>query len=170
MQSHLLYCFKRFNPELPTWDDLVVGYDFSFLEPLEIQTWAKEQGCRGEAVEAMMSLSGLALLDFEIHLWRAVAEQTGKTPRPGNLRWIRAQDRWRLALLKDALAMELTPAALAKSIEVIYDRVGSPEDMLALFTPAAPWTGKSATVDVQAVVAFLMKMEKRRDQDAVKTA
>lgn len=170
MQSHLLFLFKRFNPEPLTWDDLVVGYDFSFLEPLEIQTWAKAQAFEGEAVSAMMTLSGLSMLDFEAHLWRACAEQTGKTPRPGNLRWIRAQDRWRLALLKDALAMELTPAALAKSIEVIYERVGCPEDMLALFTPAAPWTGKSATVDVQAVLAFLMRMEKRRDQDALKTA
>jgi hypothetical protein len=35
--------------------------------------------------------------------------------------------------------------------------------MPALFTPAAPWTGKSATVDVQAVLAFLMRMERRAE-------
>lgn len=159
MQSHLFYMFKRFNPGPAGWEDIVVGYDFSFLEPPEIQAWGREMGFQGEAVEALLALEGLALLTFEAHLWRACAEQTGKTPRPGNLRWIAAQDRWRMALLKDALAMDLTPAALAKTIEVIYERVGCPEDMLALFHPAAAWTGKAPTVDLPAVDAFLTRMD-----------
>lgn len=159
MQSHLFFVFKRFNPGPVGWEDIVVGYDFSFLEPQEIQAWVREMGFTGEAVAALSDLEGLRLLDFEAHLWRACAEQTGKTPRPGNLRWIRAQDRWRMALLKDTLAMDLTAAALAKSIEVIYERVGCPEDMLALFNPAAAWTGKAPTVDLPAVGAFLTRMD-----------
>lgn len=161
MQSHLFFVFKRFNPGPVGWEDIVVGYDFSFLEPQEIQAWALEMGFAGEAVAALVQLEGLRLLDFEAHLWRACAEQTGTTPRPGNLRWIRAQDRWRMALLKDTLAMDLTSAALAKSLEVIYERVGCPEDMLALFSPAAAWTGKAPTVDLPAVGAFLTRMDAR---------
>ena len=161
MQSHLFYMFKRFNPGLVGWEDIVVGYDFSFLEPPEIQAWVLETGFEGEAVTALLELEGPRLLDFEAHLWRACAEQRGKTPRPGNIRWNAAQDRWRMALLKDALAMDLTPAALAKTIEVIYERVGCPEDMLALFSPAAAWTGKQPTADLPALGAFMSRIEQR---------
>ncbi len=36
MQSHLFYMFKRFNPGLVSWEDIVVGYDFSFLERINV--------------------------------------------------------------------------------------------------------------------------------------
>lgn len=159
MQSHLFYMFKRFNPGPVSWEDVIVGYDFSFLEALDIQTWVREMGFSGEAVEALLALEGPRLLDFEAHLWRACAEQRGKTPRPGNIHWIGAQDRWRMALLKDALAMDLTPAALAKTLEVIYERVGCPEDMLTLFSPAAAWTGKAPTADLPALGAFIRRLD-----------
>ena len=135
-----------------TWDDLVTGYDFGFLTSLEIQIAAPGEG---EAVQRLRALEGSALRDFEAHLWAACAEAVGKTPRPGSSRWAQAQDRWREALLREALATDSTAAQLARSVERLYEQVGCPEDMLGMLRPSQGWSGIPATVDPAAVQRFL---------------
>lgn len=137
-----------------TWDDLVTGYDFGFLTSLEIQSTAPGLG---PAVVRLRALEGSALRTFEAHLWAACAEAIGKTPRPGSARWSKAQDRWRDALLHEALATESTTAQLAKSVERLYEQVGCPEDMLIMLKPSQRWSGTPATVDPAAVEQFLRR-------------
>ena len=141
-----------------TWDDLVTGYDFGFLTSLEIQLAAPGAG---EALQRLRTLEGSALRDFEAHLWAACVEAVGKTPRPGSSRWARAQDRWREAVLRDALATESTPAQLARSVERLYEQVGCPEDMLGMLRPSQGWSGIPATVDPSAVQRFLDRTRDR---------
>ena len=146
-----LLAFRRTHGE-PTWDDLVTGHDFGFLEQAEIQACAAGEG---QAVLRLRALAGEALRTFEAHLWAACAEATGKTPRPGSSRWAQAQDRWREALLREALATESTAANLAQRVERLYEQVGCPEDMLLMLTPSRAWSGTPATVDPAAVQRFL---------------
>ena len=146
-----LLAFRRTHGE-PTWDDLVTGHDFGFLEQAEIQSCAAGEG---QAVLRLRALAGEALRTFEAHLWAACAEATGKTPRPGSSRWAQAQDRWREALLREALATESTAANLAQRVERLYEQVGCPEDMLLMLTPSRAWSGTPATVDPAAVQRFL---------------
>jgi hypothetical protein len=134
------------------WDDLVTGYDFGFLTQREIQLEARGEG---PALERLRALEGQSLKTFEAHLWAACAEAVGKTPRPGSTRWSLAQDRWREALLRDALALESTSAQLARNVECLYEQVGCPEDMLIMLKPSQPWSGTPATVDPAAVHTFL---------------
>ncbi len=135
-----------------TWDDLVTGYDFGFLTSLEIQMAAPGEG---PAVQRLRALEGSALKHFEAHLWAACTEAVGKTPRPGSSRWSQAQDRWREALLREALATETTAAQLAARVERLYEQVGCPEDMLGMLKPSRAWSGTPATVDPTAVQHFL---------------
>ncbi|NWJ39649.1 MAG: hypothetical protein HXX12_01610 [Geothrix sp.] len=135
-----------------TWDDLVTGYDFGFLTSLEIQIAAPGEG---PAVQRLRALEGSALKHFEAHLWAACTEAVGKTPRPGSSRWSQAQDRWREALLREALATETTAAQLAARVERLYEQVGCPEDMLGMLKPSQAWSGTPATVDPAAVQRFL---------------
>jgi hypothetical protein len=137
-----------------TWDDLVTGYDFGFLTSLEIQLSAPGDG---SAVQRLRALEGSALKAFEAHLWAACAEAVGKTPRPGSTRWSEAQDRWREAMLRDALATESTASQLACSVERLYEQVGCPEDMLGMLRPSQRWSGTPATVDPAAVQRFLTR-------------
>jgi len=136
----------------PTWDDLVTGHDFGFLSIAEIQAWTPEGG---PAALRLRTLTGEGLRTFEAHLWAACAEAVGKTPRPGSARWAEAQDRWREALLREALATESTASQLAAKVERLYEQVGCPEDMLGMLRPSQPWSGTPATVDPQAVQRFL---------------
>jgi hypothetical protein len=135
-----------------TWDDIVTGYDFGFLTSQEIQA---EASGLGPAVRQLRTLSGTDLYDFEAHLWAACTEVVGKTPRPGSCRWAQAQDRWRTAMLWEALATDTTTEQLARAVEQIYDRVGCPEDMLAMLRPSQPWSGLPALVDTAALGQFL---------------
>jgi hypothetical protein len=136
----------------PSWDDLVAGYDFGFLTSLEIQQEAQGEG---PAAQRLRALEGAALRNFEAHLWAACAEAQGKTPRPGSFAWSRAQDRWREALLREALLTESTAAQLARTVERLYEQVGCPEDMLLMLRPSQGWSGTPATVDPAAVQRFL---------------
>lgn len=135
-----------------TWDDLVTGYDFGFLTSREIQLEAPGDGT---AIQRLRGLDGPALRTFEAHLWAACAEAVGKTPRPGSTRWSESQDRWRDALLREALAEESTTAQLARNVEHLYEQVGCPEDMLVMLKPSQTWSGTPATVDPAAVQRFL---------------
>lgn len=135
-----------------TWDDLVTGYDFGFLTSLEIQVTATGDG---PAVQRLRALEGSALRTFEAHLWAACAEAVGKTPRPGSARWSQAQDRWREALLREALATDTTSDQLARTVERLYEQVGCPDDMLGMLKPSQRWSGTPATVDPSAVQQFL---------------
>ena len=144
-----------------TWDDLVAGYDFGLLSSLEIQSQAFGEGL---AIQRLRALEGSALLTFEAHLWAACAEAQGVTPRPGSVRWAESQDRWREALLRDALALDSTSAQLAQAVERLYEQVGCPEDMLVMLQPAQAWSGTPATVDPRAVKAFLDRAQSQRSR------
>ncbi|HEX9010614.1 MAG TPA: hypothetical protein VF804_09610 [Holophagaceae bacterium] len=144
----------------PGWDDVVVGHDFGFLEPAAIQAWSAGRG-DGPAMTALRELPGPEFRDFEARLWAACAEARGKTPRPGSARWAHAQDRWRLAILRDALATEATLPQLARRVERLYEQVGCPEDMLGMLRPSPPWSGLPATVDTGAILRFLDRFRLR---------
>jgi len=141
------------------WDELLVGHDFGLLAPEKIQAWVAAQALPGPDCQALAALAGAGLAGFERALWAAVAEATGKTPRPGGKRWQRAQDRWRVALLKDALAAPVSAEALAVLVEAVYDLVGCPEDMLDLWRRTAG-PGQSDRAKVQAFI-------QRRELDLV---
>ena len=141
------------------WDEVVVGHDFGLLLPDEIQRWALEQGFQGPGCRELAALDGEGLSRFEESLWAACAECTGKVPRPGGNRWAKAQDRWRLALLRDALEAPLSPEALAIVVESIYERVGCPEDMLGLWQRHSPWQQRQGSADRGAIARFLRRCE-----------
>ncbi len=141
------------------WEEAVTGYDFGLLSPGEIRAWAAGLGCTGEAVAALIALEGEMPPLFEKHLWAAAAEATGRTPRPGSTRWARAQDRWRLALLKDALDAPLSPEALAVAVEAIYQAVGCPEDMIGLWKSPPAWERKAPHAEKDIVAAFVRRAE-----------
>jgi hypothetical protein len=141
------------------WDEMVVGHDFGLLAPREIQDWALEQGFQGPCCRQLEALEGEGLARFEEMLWAACAECTGKVPRPGGNRWARAQDRWRVALLKDALEAPLSAEALAVAVESIYERVGCPEDMLELWQRHSPWQQRPGSADRTAIARFLRRCE-----------
>lgn len=151
--------FLRFIPQAPTWDDVLVGYDFSLLRAEEIQAWAGALVLHGAAANRLIQLEGEALLAFEVCLWEACQEATGQTPRPGMIRWIAAHDRWRVALLKDLLTQDFTSQGLAERIEALYGEVGCPEDMLDMFSPAQQWSKKPAKVNPWGVASFLCRLE-----------
>ena len=153
MTRDALESFRTFLGE-PGWDDVVVGYDFGFLEPTQIQAWSASQG-NGPALATLRGLGGPGLRDFEARLWEACAEAAGKTPRPGSARCAHAQDRWRLAILREALATEATLPLLARRVERLYEQVGCPEDMLGMLRPSQPWSGLPAAVDAAGILRFL---------------
>jgi hypothetical protein len=146
-----LDAFRQTHGE-PNWDDMVASHDFGFLVPAEIQAWVPGEG---PAAVRLRSLHGEALRTFEAHLWAACAEAVGKCPRPGSTRWSRAQDRWREAILRQALTLDCTSGQLAQRVEDLYYQVGCPEDMLLMLRPSQAWSGTPATVDPGAVQRFL---------------
>jgi hypothetical protein len=150
-----------------TWNEVVVGHDFGFLQPAEIQRWIRCHGFQGEACRRLAELElkdGDGVEGFESLLWEACRESTGRLPRPGGDRWARAQDRWRLALIRDAMDADLCPEALGVILESIWERVGCPEDMLGLWSRPAPWASGLVSVDFTALERFLRR---REDEDLV---
>ena len=158
--SRMPLLVRQSHPDAPpAWDEMLVGYDFSLLAQEEIQGWARTQTCPGVACQALGALHGEGLLDFERALWTAITEATGKTPRPGSQRWAKAQDRWRVALLKDALEVAVSPEALAILVEGIYDAVGCPEDMVGLWRrPSGPGQRQSSA-DRSQIQDFIRRCE-----------
>ena len=146
------------NVPAPSWDEMLVGHDFGLLCPAEIQDWVRAQDFPFESCQALVAMAGEALVVFEKALWMAITEATGKAPRPGGQRWAKAQDRWRVALLKDALESPVSPEALAVLVEAIYDMVGCPEDMIGLWRKSLEAPGK-AVADRAKVQAFLERQE-----------
>jgi hypothetical protein len=141
------------------WEEMVVGHDFGLLGPEEIQAWARDQVDPGPCCRDLAALEGEGLERFEQALWAACAESTGKVPRPGGKRWARAQDRWRLALLKDTMESPLSPEALAVAVEAIYEMVGCPEDMLGLWQHHSPWQRRQGSADRAAIISFVRRCE-----------
>ncbi len=138
------------------WDEIITGQDFGILSAEEILAWVRSRPSSGEAHDRLAALEGEGVLRLEEHLWAACTEATGRTPRPGNRRWERAQDRWRVAMLRDALDAPLTGEVLAQAVEAIYEHVGCPEDMLGLWTRNPQRRGvMEARID--AILAFLQR-------------
>jgi len=156
--SWLSLLFRQTAPGAPppSWDEMLVGHDFGLLGPQDIQGWVREQDLDVPSCRALAALEGEGLERFEKALWDAITEVTGKAPRPGGQRWAKAQDRWRVALLKDALESPVSPEALAVLVEAIYEAVGCPEDMLELWRRPSRGTG---TADRDKVEAFLRRWE-----------
>lgn len=141
------------------WDDLVVGYDFGLLAAEEIQDWARSVPGSGGPVGSLAALEGEALLGFERALWAAAMAATGKAPRPGSRRWARAQDRWRVALLKDAMEAPVSAEALAVLVEAVYESLGCPEDMLGLWRRSTLPEDQERRTDRATIQAFIQRRE-----------
>lgn len=157
--SSWLELMKRQTPGPITWDEIVVGHDFDILGYTEIQAWATTQtSAERPLCRQLVNLRDEGLVCFEEALWAAAAEATGKAPRPGGQRWAAAQDRWRGALLRDAMEAYLSPEALAVVVESIYERVGCPEDMLHLWKRSTPWDKVTPVADRLAIEAFLDRL------------
>jgi hypothetical protein len=137
------------------WDEIVAGFDFGLLGRDEIQDWLRDTGPGGAFGQDLAGLGADRADRFETALWDACAEATGKVPRPGGRRWAQAQDRWRVALLRDAMEAPLTAQALAVAVETIYDAVGCPEDMLGLWRRGCPWEKRPSVADRNAIERFL---------------
>lgn len=140
------------------WDEVVVGYDFGFLTSGEVRDWARQlepvHPCG--PLEALLSASEHT---FEARLWAAAAACTDKAPRPGGRRWAGAQDRWRVALVKEALATAPSSDDLALAVEAIYESVGCPEDMVGLWKAASPWQRQAPLPDPAAIQAFVSRFD-----------
>ncbi|HEX9083065.1 MAG TPA: hypothetical protein VF768_12365 [Holophagaceae bacterium] len=149
-----LLTFRTFLGEL-RWEDVIVGHDFGFLDPAQIQAWSEH---RFPSAPGSLLHAGDPR-DFEARLWTACAEATGRTPRPGSARWAEAQDRWRLAFLREALATESTLPQLAQRVERLYEQVGCPEDMLGMLRPSQSWSGLPARLDTRALADFLRRFD-----------
>lgn len=143
-----------------TWDDVVVGHDFGFLQPREVLDWVGTQEGGGPARQRLLRLDEAGMQGFEAALWASSAEATGKAPRPGGTRWARSQDRWRVALLKDLLDAPLTTEALAVAVEAVYEHVGHPEDMVGLWQAACGRSRRKAHTDRSALETFLGRRER----------
>lgn len=142
-----------------SWNELVVGHDFGLLSIRDIQEWVRSMPFRGPVSARLATLAGAELLRFEETLWAACAEATGrKVPRPGHVYWSFAQDLWRTALLKEALAIHPEPEDLAEAVETVIDHVGSPEDMLGLVKrpPSGP-----QIADHKVIAAFVDSLEEK---------
>ncbi len=157
-----LALLQRQSPSLAPigWDEVVVGYDFGFLKPEEIQSWVRDSDFTGEACLHLGNLIDPELITFEACLWRAAAEVTGKAPRPGGQRWAKAQDRWRVALLRDLMEAPLSLEALGVAVETLYECVGCPEDMLGLWTAPSPWQKGVPVAWREGIEAFLHRTER----------
>nr|WP_320131797.1 hypothetical protein [uncultured Holophaga sp.] len=135
-----------------SWEDLLVGYDFSLVSPLTLLAWAAEQAGKGPALQTFQAMRPDDP-GFEAALWEACMETSGTLPRPGHLRWERAQDRWRLALLREVLDAPLEPRALGAAVEAIYERVGCPEDMLGL------WNAREGEAERPGILRFVARLD-----------
>jgi hypothetical protein len=162
MDMGMLALFERQTPDGPRvgWDEIVVGHDFGLLDPAEIQAWVRQRGPEGPRAQELVQTA--ATDRFEEQLWAVCAEATGSSPRPGGRRWAAAQDRWRLALLKDVLEAPLSAEALAVAVEAVYERVGCPEDMLGLWKRPSPWERRPGTADRKVIADFIGRNSRER--------
>ena len=158
-QGSWLALLARQGAKVIGWDEIVTGYDFGLLSPGEIQGWLEEKGTEGPMGRELATLGPDRAPVFEETLWAACEEATGKVPRPGGRRWAAAQDRWRVALLKDAMLAPLTAEALAVTVEFIYENVGCPEDMLGLWRRFSPCERRPGVADREAIARFLKQRE-----------
>lgn len=147
--------FSCFPGSGPGWEDLVVAQDYGLLQPGEILAWlgsgSQDRPLTREMVECAESSPM-----FELALWSACRQVLGFVPRPGTSLWEAAQDRWRVVLLKHALAKAETPEGLGMAVRDIFEMLGMPEDMWGL------WMGEAAPVANRARVAmFLKRLENR---------
>lgn len=154
--------FTRFLGHAPSWMDIVTGYDYAFLSREEVQAWAKAHAPDPAVHPAVYHL---ATMDpdteaFQKALWAACAEVEGSVSRVGHARWLQSADRWRLALIRETLAGDLTLHTLAGALERIYDAFGCPDDMVALWDRKAPWEKRLGQADLVALQRFLAKMLK----------
>lgn len=157
--SLLLRHTASFGPV--TWDDVVVGHDFGFLTPHAIQSWAQTLPTKTPQVDRLVALADQELLGLEACLWAACTEASGHPPRPGGRRWARSQDRWRLALIKEALEDACTKDTLGTRVEEIYERVGCPEDMLGLWHISPAWRPCATRPHFEAIQRFIQRLERQ---------
>ncbi len=141
------------------WEDVIVGHDFGLLPPEVVLAWTRNHTPEGEALEALLALQPGPEACLDAALWVACREATGSVPRPGTTRWARGQDRWRVALLRQALATLSREEDLGPAVEAVYEQLGCPEDMLGLWSPARggrPCSGRRLQVE-----AFLARFTPR---------
>jgi hypothetical protein len=148
------------------WEDVIVGFDFGLLEKEDVLDWIHRQRQSGYAIQRMDPISGNDLLHFEVFLRVACEKDIGRVPRIGNQAWMRGQDRWRIALLRDALEASPSEEALSKRVESVYASVGCPEDMLGLWSAPHYGDQRPHHAERKAVERFVQSLEERRRQVA----
>jgi hypothetical protein len=157
-----LELLRRHIPLPFGWSEVVVGYDFGILSIREIQDWVRSASTRGPEADRLAELDGEQLAHFEATLWAACREETGcRVPRPGHLRWARAQDLWRSAMLREVLGAPLAADDFAEAVETIIDRVGCPDDMSDLLKYGFARTCRTLSADRARVDRFVRDLEER---------
>lgn len=158
MVSAALQILQRHTPGALRWSELRVGLALGFLSVLELQAWLRVRGAGGPAEAKLLALPPVDDGAFEGALREACLEREGRVAFPGDAAWQQAQDRWRLAWLRELLSQDHTPTTLGRAVEALFDQLGCPEDMLSFLRPEPKWRRLPPRVDPHAATAFLGRM------------
>ncbi len=158
MISAAIHILQRHTTGAIRWSDLRVGLQLGFLSALELQTWLRSRDISGPGIASLLALPPVDDGAFEGAIREACLESEGHIPFPGHTAWQQAQDRWRLAWMRELLSQDHTPTTLARAVEGLFDQLGCPEDMLSFLRPEPKWRKLPSRVDPHAVSAFLGRM------------
>ena len=155
MFSAALHILQRHTAGPVRWPEVRVGLQLGFLSALELQTWLRARGVSGPGAASLLALPPVDDGAFEGALREACLESEGRVPFPGDTAWQQAQDRWRLAWMRELLSQDHTPTTLARAVEALFDQLGCPEDMLSFLHPQPSWRRLPPRVDPYAATVFL---------------
>ena len=158
MISAAMQILQRHTVGAIRWPELRVGLQLGFLTAAELQSWLRTQGVTGPSAAALLALPPVDDGTFEVAFRKACREAEGVVPFPGHTSWQKAQDRWRLAWMRELLSQDHTTTTLARAVEALFDQLGCPEDMLSFLQPEPSWRKLPPRVDPYAATAFLGRM------------
>lgn len=158
MISAALQILQRHTSGAVRWSELRVGLQLGFISAVELQGWLRVRGVSGPGAASVLALPPVDDGAFEGAIREACQESEGRVPFPGDTSWQQAQDRWRLAWMRELLSQDHTPVTLARAVEALFDQLGCPEDMLSFLRPEPSWRKLPPRVDPYAATAFLGRM------------
>ena len=155
MISAAIQILQRHTSGAIRWPELRVGLQLGFLTAAELQGWLRIRGVSDPGTASLLALPPVDDGTFEGAVREACLESEGQVPFPGHTSWQNAQDRWRLAWMRELLSQDHTPTTLARAVEALFDQLGCPEDMLTFLHPQPSWRRLPPRVDPHAATLFL---------------